>query len=261
MPNWVCNHLIIRGNNAVEVMNSLLSENSESENGYDVDFNKIIPMPEDLKIESGSVTRDCAKLYVNAMLEGCDAYKKYAALYVQAFGKDLAMSEDEQIKTMEYVMLHKDYEKNCPMFQTKADAYAYGKKALDNYEKYGAKDWYDWSIQNWGTKWNALDTIVNDPGEANVYFHTAWSAPLPFLDALSQKYPELTFDYEFADEDIGYNTGKMTIRDGEILEGGFLEDASKEAYETYFALWGGEDEYRFNAKTGTYEYIDNEEAM
>ena len=48
MPNWVCNHLIIHGENAVEVMNSLLSENSESENGYDVDFNKIIPMPEDL---------------------------------------------------------------------------------------------------------------------------------------------------------------------------------------------------------------------
>lgn len=68
MPNWVCNHLIIHGENAVEVMNSLLSENSESENGYDIDFNKIIPMPEDLKIESGSVTRDCAKLYVNAML-------------------------------------------------------------------------------------------------------------------------------------------------------------------------------------------------
>ena len=261
MPNWVCNHLIIHGENAVEVMNSLLYENSESENGYDVDFNKIIPMPEDLKIESGSVTHDCAKLYVNAMLEGCDAYKKYAALYVQAFGKDLAMSEDEQRKTMEYVMLHKDYEKNCPMFQTKADAYAYGKKALDNYEKYGAKDWYDWSIQNWGTKWNAHDTIVNDPGEANVYFHTAWSAPLPFLDALSRKYPELTFDFEFADEDIGYNTGKMTIKNGEILEGGFLDDASKEAYETYFELWGGEDEYRFNAKTGTYEYIDNEEAM
>ena len=31
MPNWVCNHLIIRGDNAVEVMNSLLSENSGSQ--------------------------------------------------------------------------------------------------------------------------------------------------------------------------------------------------------------------------------------
>ena len=242
-------------------MNSLLSENSESENGYDVDFNKIIPMPEDLNIESGSVTHDCAKLYVNAMLEGCDAYKKYAALYVQAFGKDLAMSEDEQRKTMEYVMLHKDYEKNCPMFQTKADAYAYGKKALDNYANYGAKDWYNWRRKHWGTKWNAHDTILNDPSEANVYFHTAWSAPIPFLDALSKKYPELTFDFEFADEDMGSNTGKMTVKNGLITKGGFQKDDSKKAYETYFALWGGEDEYRYNAKKGTYELIDNEEAM
>ena len=259
MPNWVCNHLIIRGENAVEIMNSLLSENSESENGYDVDFNKIIPMPEDLNIISGSMTNDCAKLFINAMLEGCDAYTKYAALYVQAFGKDLAMSEIEQINTMKSVMLHKDYEKNEPMFKSKADVYAYGKKALDNFAKYGSKDWYDWRRKHWGTKWNAHDTIVNDPSEANVYFHTAWSAPIPVLDTLSKQYPELTFDFEFADEDIGYNTGKMTVRNGEILEGGFLDDTSKEAYETYFALWGGEDEYRFNAKTGTYEYIEQEE--
>ena len=51
----------------------------------------------------------------------------------------------------------------------------------------------------------------------------------------------------------------------------YLEDLLKTDKQTiismsdrttfYFALWGGEDEYRFNAKTGTYEYIDNEEAM
>ena len=43
MPNWVCNHLTIHGDNAVEVMRSLLSENEESECGYDLDFNKLIP--------------------------------------------------------------------------------------------------------------------------------------------------------------------------------------------------------------------------
>lgn len=258
MPNWVCNHLVFRGENAVEIMNSLLSENSESENGFDFDFNKLIPMPEELNIVSGSITRDCAKLYVNAMHEDCDAYKKYAALYVQAFGKDLAMSEGEQTKAMQYAMLHKDYDKNEPMFKTKADVYAYGKKALDNYEKYGAKDWYDWRRENWGTKWNACDTIINDPSEANIYFNTAWSAPLPVLDALSKKYPEITFDYAFADEDTGQNAGDMVIRNGEIIQGGFHENGSKEAYETYFSLWGRDDEFRFNAKTGTYEYIDEE---
>ena len=34
MPNWVCNHLTIYGENAVEVMRSLLTENEESECGY-----------------------------------------------------------------------------------------------------------------------------------------------------------------------------------------------------------------------------------
>lgn len=261
MPNWVCNHLRIHGENAVEMLQSLLSENDESENGYDVDFNKIIPMPEDLNIESGSLTHDCAKLYINAMHESSDEYKKYAALYVQSFGKDLAMSETEQDKDMKYALLHKDYQSNQPMFKTKADVYAYGKKALDNYEQYGAKDWYDWRIKHWGTKWNACDTQINDPSEADVYFNTAWSAPIPVLDELSKRYPDLSFEYNFADEDMGYNTGSMVIKNGEIIKGGFLKDASKEAYETCFSLWGRDDEFKFNAKKGTYEYIGDEEEM
>lgn len=68
MPNWVSNHLTIYGENAVEVLRSLLVKSEDNDCGYELDFNKIIPMPEELNIESGSVTRDCAKLYVNAML-------------------------------------------------------------------------------------------------------------------------------------------------------------------------------------------------
>lgn len=75
------------------------------------------------------------------------------------------------------------------------------------------------------------------------------------MDKLSQMYPDLKFDFEFADEDIGRNAGDMLIQNGEILKGGFLDDC-KEACETYFRLWGGETDYRFNENTGTYEYID-----
>ena len=46
MPNWVCNHLIIHGENAIEIMRSLLIKNENSDCNYDLDFNKIIPMPE-----------------------------------------------------------------------------------------------------------------------------------------------------------------------------------------------------------------------
>ena len=261
MPNWVCNHLTIHGKNAVEVINSLLSKNCDDEGYYEIDFNKIVPMPKDLNIKRGSVMRDCAKLYVNTMPEDCDAYKKYAALYEQVFGRDLVMDADEQIRMIESVMFYNKYEESGSLFETKADAYAYGKKALDNYEKYGAKDWYDWRIKNWGTLWNAQDALIHFRDKTNIYFSTKWNAPLPVIDALSKQYPGLTFDFEFADEDIGYNTGKITVKNGEIIKGGIFDDSSKQAYELYFSLCGGKDKYRFNAKTGTYEYIGNEEEM
>lgn len=200
---------------------------------------------------------DCGnKMYLNRH-RGKEKDCFNCASYVQAFGKDVAMSEDEQIKTMQYALLHKDFNTRKVMFKTKADVYAYGKKALDNYAKYGAKDWYDWRREHWGTKWNACRTQINDLDKPEIYFDTAWSAPLPVLDKLSQMYPDLKFDFEFADEDIGRNAGDMLIQNGEILKGGFLDDC-KEACETYFRLWGGETDYRFNENTGTYEYIDEE---
>ena len=158
MPNWVCNHLTIKGENAVDVMRSVLTKNEESDYGYDFDFNKIIPMPEDLKIISGSITRTCAKLYLNAIAEDAPAYVKYAERYVKAFDKDYLLTEQEQIDKMNDALKYRDYPNNVLLFSNKADVYAYGKRVLDNVAEYGAKDWYDWSIKNWGSKWNAANT-------------------------------------------------------------------------------------------------------
>lgn len=55
-----------------------------------------------------------------------------------------------------------------------------------NMEKYGCKDWYDWSVQNWGTKWNCYDGQMNEDGDT-MSFYTAWSPPLPVIIALSKK--------------------------------------------------------------------------
>ena len=56
--------------------------------------------------------------------------------------------------------------------------------------KYGCANWYDWSVANWGTKWD-IDgcsglSIYEDDGELTLYVDmmTAWSPPIGVLDQL-----------------------------------------------------------------------------
>ena len=53
-------------------------------------------------------------------------------------------------------------------------------------KKYGAKDWYDWNCNNWGTKWNSVDTeIIEDEKEGLTYsFNTAWDCPREIVEKL-----------------------------------------------------------------------------
>jgi len=53
--------------------------------------------------------------------------------------------------------------------------------------------WYDWNINNWGTKWNSYDcTLLEEESDYLVYeFYTAWSPPEPVIDALRNKFPEV----------------------------------------------------------------------
>ena len=52
-------------------------------------------------------------------------------------------------------------------------------------EKYGDNNWYRWSIDNWGTKWNAVDTRVElKDGSLYYTFDTAWDCPREIVNAL-----------------------------------------------------------------------------
>jgi hypothetical protein len=49
----------------------------------------------------------------------------------------------------------------------------------NNIEKYGYETWYEFNIDNWGTKWDAARIYsVNDtPDSVTLQFDTAWSPP------------------------------------------------------------------------------------
>ena len=51
--------------------------------------------------------------------------------------------------------------------------------------QHGFDNWYDWSIMNWGTKWNACDvTVEQNENVLNYTFDTAWDAPREIVRAL-----------------------------------------------------------------------------
>jgi hypothetical protein len=87
-------------------------------------------------------------------------------------------------------------------------------KAVRNYRKYGHASWYSWSIEHWGTKWNAYSLAERAPNQ--IVFQTAWSPPIPVYSALSAKFPAVTFDVQYADEDIGSNCGHVRFIGGQI---------------------------------------------
>lgn len=93
--------------------------------------------------------------------------------------------------------------------------------------------WYNWNCNNWGTKWDACESYVDniddideldDEDDLVVMFNTAWSAPEPWYQKLSEIIP---FETECTEEGgffhfIGYSDG----------EGNFsIEDDTEEYFK------------------------------
>jgi hypothetical protein len=102
------------------------------------------------------------------------------------------------------------FEKIVPM----PDDIFRGNLGQEERAKYGEKNWYDWSMEHWGTKWDASESNVQGN---TVYFETAWTCPVDVLKELGKKVGGLLVFY--ADEDTGSNCGGFLVKsDGHIIE-------------------------------------------
>jgi len=83
-----------------------------------------------------------------------------------------------------------------------------------NLKKYGYKNWYDWCVNNWGTKWNAggdndamqvdYDEDVGNQSIALFQFDTAWAPPLGVLEKLMETHPELSIECRYHEPGVGF---------------------------------------------------------
>ena len=71
-------------------------------------------------------------------------------------------------------------------------------------EKYGASDWYSWSLNNWGTKWDISDAYADciDKNSVTASFNTAWSPPIQFYHKLVTL--GFTVDATYTEEGMGF---------------------------------------------------------
>jgi len=187
MPNHITNILRVNAYEHMgakhEALDELLSLMKSEES--DFDFERVIPMPPELKVTSGSVTSNARALFD-------DNEAASILTYPWANGcKTIA-----KLRTL----LRTQYlEHPEPGFPTLDD---FAERVKSNLAKHGSLDWYNWSCAHWGTKWNAYSVVCGKArdGEAVIHFETAWAPPLPVLDALAAKFPSLCFRLIWCDE-------------------------------------------------------------
>lgn len=240
MPNHVRN--IIRFEAEPKRIKEILSAIQSDELGLgSIDFNKLTPMPTALEIEKGSGTDRSIRLYLTAINPAVTYFGSQEDKVSQSefdrikglFSKSAwsryneVMSADKVAETLDSM---KKYNEPTD------DLFGLAKQALGNIEQYGHMDWYDWSCEHWGTKWNAYD--CNYDGDKELSFSTAWSASHPILRQLSEKFPDVSLEHLWADEDYGSNLGRREYRGGELTSEDFPNQFSEEAYDLASEIWG-----------------------
>lgn len=86
------------------------------------------------------------------------------------------------------------------------------------------KDWYEWSIANWGTKWDACEPHINhdDKDYFSVNFESAWGPPIQWVDNIMQDFPDLCFTLEY--EEPGMCFGGRLSAQYEVIWDDFTWD-------------------------------------
>lgn len=155
MPNHITTQVEIKGTKAkIKKLikdTKIILDGDVQENQFD--FNGIIKMPPELKNTTSPPT------IVSTARE---------ALQKNKLDKELAAKNRWPSNTNRYIS------------QAEADL---------RRKKYNALDWYDWSVANWGTKWNAYDVhyTTHDDTKLVLQLDTAWDTPRGIWNTLEEQ--------------------------------------------------------------------------
>ena len=73
---------------------------------------------------------------------------------------------------------------------------------------------HDWRVSNWGCQWDVEQLKYLNNGSPEFLFKTCWSSPFKVIKTLSEQYPNLLFELEFADIELVRNCGCVVYDNG-----------------------------------------------
>ena len=218
MQKWVTNRLTLHGAEQKEidkVFDFLRGKDSE------VDFSKIIPMPLELRDTEIGNEAECAWAYYLAKEFGNYSEIDKMLMYTWVKGEEITTRKD----LLDFLEKEQD------------GIYEMGKELYRLDTLYGFHDWYDWSMEHWRTTVNACDARR----EGNIIeFETIWLGVPNLMRMVSEKFPQVVMDYEFADEYFGYHVARYTFVAGIIMAGYEPEDNTIESRQLAKSILGWE---------------------
>lgn len=213
MPNWAYNKLVCN----TEEDYKKLKEALVNEDG-NVDFDLVVPIDKDLYIsdhisqnksttdaaiafavkeEYQDLTVDNVKAFLNELTSDIDNPTYFDDTEI----KQIAEITNEEItdvvdhfeKNLDRNLNDKDF--GIPNYPHTLLEYA-RMLAHRKMKNSGYADWYDWCLANWGVKWNASETEVDDDSLV-IRWNTPWGPPIEVLEALAEKLGEVEENIEF----------------------------------------------------------------
>lgn len=205
MPNHCDNRLYVRGD--VKQLDEFMRRIT-TENAGEYDIASLVPMPEAL-VGTESPTP-----------ESPEPHPQWVILLDK--GKMTQEWYDELVSKQE-------------------KRYKAGQEAL---AETGYSNWYDWCVQNWGTKWGDYNHYAFTRGDGYLAFcyETAWNPFIPpFWEKVSAMFPGLEFVVVYEEPGMCF-AGSEKYKNGETLFEGCVSD-----YTTTLPEVDWDDEDSFDA--------------
>jgi hypothetical protein len=182
---YILNNLKILGKpeQVKAVMDFIIENPASSDETEKIDFDKIVPTPEELKIKESDNAWDAHFLLFGdplGFLSPCGVENLQ-----ERFSR---FSPDEQQEAVELALIYQR-----------------------NYKKYGHINALCWRVENWGTRSNGIIQHITD-GAEKVSFLTEELAPVPVIIELSRIFPKVKFAFDFLDEDYFISEEKPVVR-------------------------------------------------